>query len=112
MAEGKVPPPADGKDHIAVDDLKHTPQVATPLVADQSGLQSNTVPLTEADESTNLAPSGVAGLPEYSEAPPSYEDAIANDINPVTASRPEYAPPPAADDDVLHKNEKRRTSTP
>lgn len=43
----------------------------------------------------------------YSDAPPSYEDAIASDLPPVDARRPEYAPPPAGEDEVLRSDEKR-----
>lgn len=45
--------------------------------------------------------------PDYSEAPPSYEDAIATDIAPVNAPRPDYAPPPAGDDHMLRQDEKK-----
>lgn len=46
-------------------------------------------------------------LPTYADAPPSYEDAIASDLQPVDAPRPDYAPPPPAEDDVLRGVEKR-----
>jgi hypothetical protein len=36
--------------------------------------------------------------PDYGEAPPSYEDAIATDLPPVRAPRPQYAPPPMVED--------------
>lgn len=42
----------------------------------------------------------------YDEAPPSYEDAIAVDLPPVDAPRPDYAPPPVGEDDVLRRDEK------
>ena len=45
--------------------------------------------------------------PMYSDAPPSYEDAIATNLSPVEAARPEYAPAPAGEDDVLRRDEKR-----
>jgi len=45
--------------------------------------------------------------PMYDDAPPSYEDAIATNLPPVDAPRPEYAPPPAGEDDVLRRDEKR-----
>ncbi|KAK4551834.1 hypothetical protein LTR86_010830 [Recurvomyces mirabilis] len=50
---------------------------------------------------------GDAQPPMYSEAPPSYEDAIASDLPPVNAPRPEYAPPPPATDDALLRDEKK-----
>ena len=51
---------------------------------------------------------GDALPPAYSEAPPSYEDAIATGLPPVDAPRPDYAPPPAVEDDLLGRDEKRR----
>lgn len=45
--------------------------------------------------------------PEYSDAPPSYEDAIASNLPPVDAPRPDYAPPPPGEDDVLRSDEKK-----
>lgn len=45
--------------------------------------------------------------PDYAEAPPSYEDAIANDLPPVDAPRPEYVPPPSGDDHMLRQDEKK-----
>lgn len=39
-----------------------------------------------------------SNLPEYGDAPPSYEDAIASDVPPVMAPRPQYAPPPPGED--------------
>lgn len=43
----------------------------------------------------------------YDDAPPSYEDAIASNMPSVDARRPEYAPPPAGEDDVLRSDEKK-----
>lgn len=45
--------------------------------------------------------------PDYSEAPPSYEDAIASQLPPIDAPRPDYAPPPSREDDVLRNDEKK-----
>ena len=45
--------------------------------------------------------------PMYSEAPPSYEDAVATHLQPMDVRRPDYAPPAAAEDDVLRRDEKR-----
>lgn len=44
---------------------------------------------------------------EYEDAPPSYEDAIATDLPPVNAPRPDYAPPPTGDDQMLGQDEKK-----
>ncbi|CAK4033288.1 Hypothetical predicted protein [Lecanosticta acicola] len=47
------------------------------------------------------------GIPEYMDAPPSYEDAIASDIPPVAAaSRPAYNPPPHQEDPLLGDEKK------
>ena len=45
--------------------------------------------------------------PQYSDAPPSYEDAVASDLPPIDAPRPDYVPPPPADDDMFRSDEKR-----
>ncbi|KAK5171320.1 uncharacterized protein LTR77_004464 [Saxophila tyrrhenica] len=45
--------------------------------------------------------------PVYDDAPPSYEDAIATDLPPVNVPRPNYAPPPPTEDDVLLSDEKK-----
>jgi len=45
--------------------------------------------------------------PEYSEAPPSYEDAVAAELPPVNGLRPDYQPPPPGVDDLLDRDEKR-----
>ncbi|RMY44098.1 hypothetical protein D0864_15696 [Hortaea werneckii] len=45
--------------------------------------------------------------PAFEDAPPSYEDAIAGNVRPVNAPRPDYAPPPTGEDELLGKNEKK-----
>jgi len=45
--------------------------------------------------------------PMYSDAPPSYEDAVATNVRSVEGPRPEYAPPPAEEDEVLRRDEKK-----
>lgn len=45
--------------------------------------------------------------PDYGDAPPSYEDAIANDAPSVVAPRPTYAPPAPVDDPMLGGDEKK-----
>lgn len=45
--------------------------------------------------------------PNYSEAPPSYEDAVAQELPPIDGPRREYAPPAAAEDTLLNRDEKR-----
>lgn len=44
--------------------------------------------------------------PVYSEAPPSYEDAIGQDFAPVHGVQRGYAPPAAAEDPLLSRDEK------
>lgn len=53
-------------------------------------------------ESTDEAP------PLYSELPPSYEDTVEQEVNldPVEGIRREYAPPVAAEDPLLRRDEK------
>lgn len=68
-------------------------------------------PVEDAGPSTNAAPSVPARpgeLPVYSDAPPSYEDAIATHLPPVSAPRPEYAPPPAGEDHVLGSEDEKK----
>ena len=48
-----------------------------------------------------------AAPPMYGDAPPSYEDAIASDLPPIDAPRPNYAPPPPVEDDILRGDEKK-----
>lgn len=44
----------------------------------------------------------------HNDAPPSYEDAIASNLPPVDAHRPDYQPPPTTgEDDVLRGDEKK-----
>ena len=81
-----------------------------------SDFGANQIPPTPLEET---GPSGSLGIPAipgslveqqppmYSEAPPSYEDAMARDLQPVDVPRPDYAPPAAIDDDALRRNEKR-----
>ncbi|KAK0902984.1 hypothetical protein LTS16_019512 [Friedmanniomyces endolithicus] len=68
-------------------------------------------PTDEAGPSEPPARPGMAGdalPPGYMrEAPPSYEDAVATNMPPVSAPRPDYAPPLAAEDDLLGRDEKR-----
>ncbi|KAM0720609.1 hypothetical protein Q7P37_004746 [Cladosporium fusiforme] len=45
--------------------------------------------------------------PDFGDAPPSYEDAIASDMPSVDAPRPDYAPPPTGDDQLLGRDEKK-----
>lgn len=90
------------------------------LEAQQHGFGANQVPPTPPEGPTppampprkgvneGAAASGSATEPQtYNDAPPSYEDAVANDVGPVNAPRPEYAPPPPREDDVLRSDEKK-----
>ena len=44
--------------------------------------------------------------PLYSEAPPSYEDAVALDLAPVDGLRRDYAPPTSAEDPLFSRDAK------
>lgn len=62
---------------------------------------------TRASSSIAAPPPGFdAPPPEYSEAPPSYEDAVATHLPPVEGPRRDYAPPIAAEDPLLGRDEK------
>lgn len=43
----------------------------------------------------------------YTDAPPSYEDAIASDLPPIDAQRPNYEPPSTGEDNLLGRDEKK-----
>lgn len=60
-------------------------------------------PSAAAAAASNLTPQPLM----YGDAPPSYEDAVADDMAPINAPRPDYAPPPVAEDDILRKDEKK-----
>ena len=81
-----------------------------------SELGANQVPPTPIEESGSLAaalpsqsvPTSTLNESEYADAPPSYEDAIASDLPPVSVDvRPSYAPPPSGEDELLGRDEKR-----
>ena len=46
--------------------------------------------------------------PPYDEAPPSYEDAIAQDLPPIDGPRSDYAPPPIPEGESGFPEEKSR----
>jgi len=99
----------------------HQPSVTDPASEKQrreyrrdSEFGTNQVPLTPAEEGgpsalndTAARPGTMQEAPMYSDAPPSYEDAIASNIPPVDAPRPAYEPPPAGEDDLLRRDEKK-----
>jgi hypothetical protein len=80
---------------------------ASPALADKlemearrnSGFGMNQVPIDIEEEQPQQHLNDSA--PEYGDAPPSYEDAIASDLPPVRAQRPQYAPPPMGEDGKL-----------
>ncbi|KAI7310071.1 hypothetical protein KC315_g12725 [Hortaea werneckii] len=92
----------------------------TRLETQQSDFGSNQVPPTPVDSPD---PSGRPAVPPrkavpgasaaestepaFEDAPPSYEDAIAGNVRPVNAPRPDYAPPPTGEDELLGKDEKK-----
>ncbi|KAK4982037.1 hypothetical protein LTR66_009522 [Elasticomyces elasticus] len=74
--------------------------------AGPSSYQTTVAPNQTAAQSFPLQGGGVEP-PAYSDAPPSYEDAIAQDLPPIDGPRRHYEPPPAAEDEVLRREEKR-----
>lgn len=73
---------------------------------------ANQIPPTPIEAEGSMAPHlparpGMAAEEEYMDAPPSYEDAIAQDAPAPAAERPQYAPPPAGEDHLLHQDEKK-----
>lgn len=74
---------------------------------------SNQIPPTPVAEFGSPADHAWPGQPgngpsaDFGDAPPSYEDAIANDAPPVVAPRPTYAPPAPIDDPMLAGDEKK-----
>ena len=86
------------KDHYGRDSASSVP----PTPIDPSGLD---------DKNDLPAQQGTLQAEQpYTDAPPSYEDAVASGLPPVDGMRrPDYAPPAAAgEDDVLGGDEKRR----
>lgn len=51
---------------------------------------------------------GPSGEPLYDDAPPSYEDAIAQDLPPIDGPRSDYAPPPIPEGESGFPEEKGR----
>ena len=84
------------------------------LAADDRKDSTNTVPPTPIDAPTDgYLPAAQQGSlqpdPEIpNDAPPSYDEAMASGVPPVeTSRRPDYAPPPAGEDEVLNMDEKK-----
>lgn len=77
-----------------------------------SDFGSNQIPQTPVEFGSSAAHAW-PGQPESGpsahdeDAPPSYEDAIANDAPPVVAPRPTYAPPAPIDDPMLGGDEEK-----
>ncbi len=92
--------------------LADTSQAVDEKVKAESGKPSAANAGTQAEGPAHEAPAASATgappqPPTYDDAPPSYEDAVASSIPSVDARRPDYAPPPAGEDDVLRNDEKR-----
>jgi len=104
MYSGIAPPKALLEAGIAAETSHHQPppHIGTPAqVAQQQ--HSPTMP-------AHMAPiHGVgAGAPAYDDAPPSYEDAIGQDLPPINGYRGSYQPPPAEEGAPQFWDEKRR----
>lgn len=79
-----------------------------------SDFGKNQIPPTPTEASGSMAPAWPAhsrshgsGPSSFDDAPPSYEDAIADRAGPVTAPRPTYAVPPPTEDPLLGGDEKK-----
>lgn len=59
-------------------------------------------------QNTTVAPATAAAQPPYDDAPPSYEDAIGQNLPPVDGRRADYAPPPVPEGAPRFSDEKRR----
>ncbi|TID26476.1 hypothetical protein E6O75_ATG00969 [Venturia nashicola] len=79
----------------------------TQIPVQGSGPSGSNLPTYSVQQATSSAPQPQA--PPYEEAPPSYEDAVGQDLPPVNGPRPGYNPPPAPEGESrLTGEEKRR----
>ena len=106
-SNGKRKPSASTAAANSTGDFKVNKQQPTQMAADQSGMHSNTIPPTPANESAPELPLRPGDPELYDDAPPSYEDAVAAGVGPVDAPRPSYVPPTPVEDNLLRQDEKR-----
>jgi len=101
-------PPRNEKTGLAAAAILRRPVPAPHLQAQQQPTPSSVNPNGNHMQPAPL-PHRVDEPPQYSEAPPSYEDAIADTMPSVeTSHRPQYAPPPPEQaDSLLSAGEKR-----
>ena len=99
MIYSGIEPPAQLLERMAETRTEKRPYVDPPTHAAAGGSTSTGVPLPPGNTPDELPPM-------YSEAPPSYEDAVAIDLAPVDAPRPDYAPPAVTEDNALRRDEK------
>ncbi|QIW97931.1 hypothetical protein AMS68_003449 [Peltaster fructicola] len=79
----------------------------TPVIVDIPSTSSATdAKLPLPDNKPAVAEPAHAPDSSFADAPPSYEDVIAADLPPVDGYRPAYAPPAAAQDNLLFRDEK------
>lgn len=100
-------PPANQSAHAAMDEKLKTEGRKTSVAGPSSAAPQTPLHDTAPDIPARPGQPVSQAPPDYAEAPPSYEDAIATDIAPVDAPRPDYAPPPSGDDHVLGRDEKK-----
>jgi hypothetical protein len=82
-----------------------------PPLHDKLRYEGRPTPAHAADFGSNQVPGSPVGggaAPEYGDAPPSYEDAIADRAGPVTAPRPTYVPPAPAEDPLLGMGDEKK----
>ncbi|KXT01916.1 hypothetical protein AC578_2558 [Pseudocercospora eumusae] len=78
-----------------------------------SDFGANQIPPTPIETPGSMSPAwpaqaGPSKLPQYDDAPPSYEDAIAQHAPPVTGVRPQYVPPPPVEDHILGEADEKK----
>ena len=63
--------------------------------------------LNTANASQTTRPGAATATQSFDDAPPCYEDAIASDIPPIAAPRPDYAPPAPTADDIMRGDDEK-----
>jgi hypothetical protein len=70
------------------------------------GPSDSKLPTYSAQQGTSSVPQPQA--PPYEEAPPSYEDAVGQDLPPINGPRPGYNPPPAPEGESRITGDEKR----
>ncbi|EME82853.1 uncharacterized protein MYCFIDRAFT_137486 [Pseudocercospora fijiensis CIRAD86] len=98
---------------LRLDTLVYSGIAPPPEVVAHSDFGANQIPPTPIETPGSMSPAwpaqaGPSTLPQYDDAPPSYEDAIAQNAPPVTGARPQYAPPPPVEDRILGEADEKK----